>query len=489
MDYNDNTYWLYRPSPAFIGCSACKKSPVIIEFFGSAWNAQGTGPFSFTTPAIAKYNDHGFAFVSTGYRLINREYFFLDSDGGTISREELIKVSPDGVLSLDQNGRTIYDYKATIGYLELITKCFFDVTRSLEHVILHADEFGLDVHRIVFIGSSAGSAPANYLSFIYHQWNVPRFSPVGMILSNPQLNLPVMPIVGQLWQDFVEHMEEGTLISSLMPFQRCKQFLQCPDAGQWDITFNPNDGRVMGNFSTSNVASVCNKTWNAVTVNRYCSSSALYNVTTVAQVSITQIWDESRSEFGKGLETLWYVSKSMLRHQPRPFHIFVAWDAFVEPDFLHDFLHHPMYVQEMAEVADKVGIDYTVFFGQYQGMRPNPCSKMQRVSESEIVPPRFYASSRGWREKYPAVKAFNLDFYSQHLPFLCLVAGMMTCPGLLATNRSSSHVYLLALSCFGSCLTVGVCTWIYRRQVRTMCTHSTADDYNDHDSAEESAEE
>merc|ERR1719502_1544860 len=104
--------------------------------------------------------------------------------------EELIHVTPAGTLYLDQTGKTMADYKAKFCWMELLTKAIYDVVQGLEHLIEHADQFGLDMHRIVFFSSSAGSAEVNYLTWVYHSMpaNAARFTPVGMMLIDPQLD-------------------------------------------------------------------------------------------------------------------------------------------------------------------------------------------------------------------------------------------------------------------------------------------------------------
>ena len=153
------------------------------------------------------------------------------------------------------------DYAVQSCVLELITKCVYDVVKALQYLVERADALGLDVHRIVFTGSSAGSALVNYLVYVYHRWSPMTFSPVGAILSAPQFNLPVMCASDLVWRDFIDHMGPMTRLSSIATFGECHMSVECPNkwyGGNWH-------------------AKACNSSWNARTHARYCISEAAFN--------------------------------------------------------------------------------------------------------------------------------------------------------------------------------------------------------------------
>ena len=117
------------------------------------------------------------------------KYFYGDTANASV--EELIHVDGEGRLTLDHTGRTMEDYQIRRGRTEYNTKCSFDAAQMMEHLIAHADEYGLDIHRISFTGGSAGGGEIHYLTWVYHQWNVGRYTPVGMVYTMAQLDYPV----------------------------------------------------------------------------------------------------------------------------------------------------------------------------------------------------------------------------------------------------------------------------------------------------------
>jgi hypothetical protein len=329
----------------------------------------------------------------------------------------------------------------------------------MEHVIANADSFGLDAHRVVFFASSAGASLCNYLSFVYHQWNMDRFSPVGMVLSNPQFNLPFFGVLDYVWQDIVDHMKPGTLLQEVLPFSMCHAGLEC----------------------AAETKAPCNATFNQVTHQRYCASEAAFNVATLEQVKQTQTWDRSKPEYGLGLEKLWLTSKNMLAHQPRPFHILVA-NVATGADA--NIFHLPMYAQQYAEYAAQVGINYTVYFGDYPAMRAPPL--FPNAKESAKVQEWNYASSTGWRDEFAYSLNSKPSPMEQHELFSCYVAGIPSCapktavmdkydlqsdqvpgsPGPAAVSPFSVATPLMAM--FMCLYTVGVL--LYRTQRSGECS-------------------
>jgi hypothetical protein len=430
--YTDNQYFLFQPAAPPPGFS---KSPVIFQIYGSAWTMNhnwDSRPFRYPTPAIQNYNQHGIAFLSLGFRVLDRQYWYLDSQGQE-KREELIHIDDAGNMTLDTTGKTMQDYQVVMCHLEMLTKVMYDSIAALEHLILHADELNVDIHKITFLGSSSGSSTANYLSFAYHALHVGRFTPIGMMLAAPQFNNPILCASNFLWRDFLAHYEDPNLKASTL--------LDYPP-GAFGLTYKSGWCRFVIECPTS-AGVTCNATFNALMHARYCASEALFNTVTVAELNNSQIWNRSIPGYGKGLEKLWLTGKNMLNHVPKPFHILLQTNPQME-----NILHHPMFVQQFAEIGDRAGIDYTVYYHEYPGMRQDlPPLKNVKEQETLAVPGMGnyrYASSKGWRSAFPAIKAMAAtDIYGPHLPFVCLLAGITSCKPVAAVPATAPALYEL----------------------------------------------
>ena len=77
------------------------------------------------------------------------------------------------------------------GPYEFYTMCSYDAAAGLEYLIAHADELSIDVHRIGFMGGSAGGGEMNYLSYVYHALHASRYTPLSMVYPEAQLDYPV----------------------------------------------------------------------------------------------------------------------------------------------------------------------------------------------------------------------------------------------------------------------------------------------------------
>merc|ERR1711907_428020 len=100
-------------------------------------------------------------------------------------------IDNEGRLSLDTSGKTMDAYRVRRGRQEFNTKRSYDTAQMIEHIIANADNLGLDPHRISTTGGSAGGGEIHYLTWVYHQWNVGRYTPVGMVYDMAQLDYPV----------------------------------------------------------------------------------------------------------------------------------------------------------------------------------------------------------------------------------------------------------------------------------------------------------
>jgi hypothetical protein len=328
--------------------------------------------------------------------------------------EELIHVSPKGQLHLDRKGKTMSSYKIRRSWLELIVKGVYDTVQALENVIAHADAMSIDVHRIVFFGSSAGSAEVNYLTWVYHQWNIDRFTPLGMILETPQLELPTMASLDQVWKLWVDHTIPGTKISQLMDVNFCRWFVGSSKCDQaYDAAAIQNPAQHLKSQD------MCNSTWTTSADEQYCSEK--FPSATLEEVYASQKWVASDPDVGSGLPKLWYTSSNMLAYQPQPFYLYVSSQADM-------FDHSPMYALAYAEVAAKVGIHYITYYSEFPGMLPSeqrPLGKPKAFSQGANR--IFYHSSMPWRGAHQEVDRSVVDSLDEHLIFVCTAVGVQGC--------------------------------------------------------------
>merc|ERR1711988_1398535 len=141
------------------------------------------------------------------------------------------------------------------GRQEYNTKCYFDAVQMIEHLISHADAYGVDVHRISFTGDSAGGGEMNYLIWVYHQWNVGRYTPVGMVYINAQLDYPVNNILDRVWKLWTDDVGEHTKLSTILDKTDCGLIIGNP----WCV--EPDRSKSDYNL--------CNETWQEESMARF----------------------------------------------------------------------------------------------------------------------------------------------------------------------------------------------------------------------------
>ena len=108
------------------------------------------------------------------------------------TEQEFIHAAADGTLTLDTTGRVLSSYKVHAGRTEFNTICSYDAAQALEHLITHADQLQVDVHKISTTGGSAGGGEIHYLTWVYHALNnnAARYTPVSMVYTMAQVRLP-----------------------------------------------------------------------------------------------------------------------------------------------------------------------------------------------------------------------------------------------------------------------------------------------------------
>jgi len=343
-DEIDNTCFLFK-DPAVKG-----KLPVVIQFHAGGFYSGE--PWRKENAEIKGYLKAGFAVVSVGYRLATEKYFYEDEYGAN-KTEELIHVSEEGKLSLDETGQTMEFYEVRVGEQEFITKFLYDATQMMEHLIKNADNLGVDINRTVFVGESTGGAAIQYLTWVYHQWNEGRYTPRGIVYHNAQLNYPVNNMLSEAWGLFAETMGPQVKLSDVVSPAACPT-----------IVGNHMCGSELGNASDYNL---CNAEWNERSMREFCGVSLKSK--TLAQAQARQVW-QTDDNASIGMEKLWYASENMQKHMPSdPFYIYVA-NTMNGTDAL-DVAHHSVYAlnfAKFAEMGKHGGHQYTVYYSDFAHM-------------------------------------------------------------------------------------------------------------------------
>jgi len=372
-DQKDNSYYLFK-NPTHRARDAAHKAgdkplPVIIQFHPGGF-VSGE-PSTTENNEIKAYLSKGFAVVSVGCRRVTEKYVYetkesrIDVENKT---EELIRVAKDGKLSLDSTGLTMEDYQVRVGKQEFITKFLYDATQMIEHLIDNADDFGLDMNRIVFVGESFGGAAIQYLTWVYHKWNMGRYTPRGMVYHNAQLNYPVHNMLGESWDLFVETMGPQVKLGDVVSVEAC------PTVVGSDMCEEQ-----MRNTSAYDL---CNEEWNANALRDFCDDELQSK--TLEQVRSHLVWPREDKTVGRGMEKLWYTSENMQRHKPsEPFYIYVANSK--NGTSAEDISQHSIFAlsyAKFAEMGDHGGHQYTVYYTDFAHMSKEDRG-MKRLSVSD----------------------------------------------------------------------------------------------------------
>jgi hypothetical protein len=226
-DGDGASYYLNIPTTN----STSGKFPIVVEFHGGGFT-RGAATMTCNAECEALL-DNGIAFASMNYRLVATQYYYCDDGSATCStpkEEEFIHAASDGNLTLDTTGMVMTDYHVRIGRQELNTKCSYDAGLAQEHLIAHADENNIDVHRIAYTGGSAGGGEINYLTWVYHALgdNAERYTPVAMVYSMAQLDYPVQNMLDKVWRDWADDVGEGTKLSTILSRADCGMIIGNP---------------------------------------------------------------------------------------------------------------------------------------------------------------------------------------------------------------------------------------------------------------------
>lgn len=399
-DRTQNILYLYSP-PA-----SNSKQPIVVHIHGGGFTSGG--PLTQITGEIVQYLRSGIHFASLDYRQVQHKYFYFDQDGKA-QEEEFIKVSPDGVLSVDASQK-MSDYKVLWGRQEFTTKCVYDAIQQMEYLTREATNFNIDLSRVGFIASSAGGLEANYLTWVYPKLKLAKYTPVSSTLYNMQLNYPVQNagiLVFDLW---IDELGGNELLSTHLDQGACATVLGNPQCN------NPQNDPAR--------QQVCNASWNTTTTNQYCG--ATFGKVTFQELQQTQVFP-SQTPHQKGLNLLWNISGNMQAYQPKPFALYVVNTAGAKEAADHkksgDFVHHALYAKKYGEFAEKANINYAVGYPAFENMKSD--SKTQTFSQQN-GPDLYYKSNFGFLSNTIFVKIQRRSG-RERLLFHCL-AMKLNCP-------------------------------------------------------------
>eukprot|EP00756_Hemistasia_phaeocysticola_P029584 Hpha_TRINITY_DN16239_c0_g8::TRINITY_DN16239_c0_g8_i1::g.14584::m.14584 len=397
-----NTYYLFTPEghdPARDG-----KLPIVLEIHGGGF----TGGSATKKPnaAVTAAVDNGMAWISVDYRLVATKYYY---GGGKL--EELIHVDAQGRLTLDTTGKTMEDYKVRRGRQEFNTKCSYDAAQAMEHIIAHADELGIDVHRIATTGGSAGGGEIHYLTWVYHSFagNAARYTPVGMVYTMAQLDYPVQNMLDRVWSLWADDVGGDTKLSSILQFSDCGMIVGNP----WCVS--PQKDKAEYNL--------CNATYQEYAMERFCNDETKYNAATIADVRDALVWPRKDPEVGAGMEVLWYNSLNMQKHMPSP-HFYLYSANQLNSTAGMNVVHNALYARNYATYAERAGVNYTVYYTDYHGMTQADVGT-KRFQEGSTV--HNYRSSHGWVDTSPAVRSVQRASMQEQTLYFCLALGIEGC--------------------------------------------------------------
>ena len=140
---------------------------------------------------------------------------------------------------------------------------------------------------------------------------------------------------------------------------------------------------------------------------------------TVSKVQASQNWP-IETEHDKGIATLWYNSKNMVKHAPKPFHLYIA--NRLNSTAGMNVVHNAMYSRNYAKYAEMAGINYTVYYTDYVGMTKDDAGTRKYTTNDGSV--FNYRSNFGWATMHPGVPFEGMDSNGEQLLFICNAFGI-----------------------------------------------------------------
>jgi poly(3-hydroxybutyrate) depolymerase len=360
QDYDDNSYWLHSPSNIAPGV----KLPIMVQFHGGGFT--GGSATREIDNTVQGYLDNGFHYLSVNYRLVNQLYLFADS-AGEEEEEEYIHAREDYTLTLDAAGRRLSEYAVKVGRTEFNTKCSYDAAQALEHLIAHADELQVDLHKMSLSGSSAGGGEIHYLAWGYHslEGSAPRYTPVSMSYAGAQLDYPVQNMLDRVYGLWAHDIGGATPISTILSFDDCVMVVGNP----WCDAEFVDERLAGGDLRWQSSTRICNPEWHAQAMAQYCATEELFDAATIGDLQRTQVWPMG-TEQDRGIAALWYTSGAMASAASHldvgAFYLFVVNRLNTTAGM--NVVHSAMHARQYARVAERAGMNYATLYTDYHGM-------------------------------------------------------------------------------------------------------------------------
>jgi len=118
------------------------------------------------------------------------------------------------------------------------------------------------------------------------------------------------------------------------------------------------------------------------------------------------------------MQVLWYNSLNMQKHQPQPFHLYIA-NALNNTAGMN-VVHSALYSRNYAKYAEMAGINYTVYYTDYHGMTQEDQGEQRVQSGSKVW---NYRSSHDWANQ-PGVAEAGYASVQEQLLYHCLALGV-----------------------------------------------------------------
>lgn len=413
-----NPYSLTQPDPAE---HYQPLAPTVVHFYGCGWRNCG-GPWDTPGPTVGELLKNGIAVVSVGYRRITTNYWF-DGIMGARSPEELIHVDGEGRLTLDGQGKTFSDYKVRICRHEFIVKSLYDGKMAMEHLVANAFSDGLDLNRMVFWAYSAGGSLAQYLTHIHHQWNVGLYTPMGMFYRSSMLDLPTANVLNQVWYDIMSSTRDtyATKLKDLIKRDDC----------WWVVGSGCDDPRFEKYLEPGMPYKLCNSTWNNARVREFCDEG--YDHISLGDLVMNDRWPKDDPEVGAGMEKIWYNSRNIGAHTPKPFYVFLLnleWEDY-------GLLHSSLFVPAFKRAYHEAGVYYTAYYDSHPLMKDfNDTDGVIRdvvIGDNHVLK---YQSNHGWRDLLSSAGIKATGDLVEFIAYACFVLSQPGCsPQLQKDSR------------------------------------------------------
>jgi len=221
-----------------------------------------------------------------------------------------------------------------------------------------------------------------------------------------QLNYPVQNMLDRTWSLWANDIGNDTLVSTMLRYSDCDMILGNPWCGiQTDYN-------------------LCNETYEEYVQKRYCGEETLFETATLKDLVNDLVWPRNDPVVGLGMEKLWYTSETMTKHQPRPkFHLYIANQLNSTAGM--NVVHSALYARQYGNVALQAGINFTIYYTDYIGMKTNDEGSRRLVTKNGQTVFN-YRSSHDWIEQ-PMVKTVERGSQEEQLLYHCLALSVEDC--------------------------------------------------------------